>query len=100
MDRKNSQAIIKVAAELPLGNALDQIAVCGRNQADIHSDCLVAAQSLELLVLQHAQQFRLQFERDVAHFIQKQRPPVGQFQPADLLVDRASECPLLVPEQL
>jgi hypothetical protein len=58
-----------------------------------------APQPLELLVLQDAQQLRLQLQRNVTHLVQKQRALVGQFQPPYFLTDGPGECALLVPEQ-
>src|SRR5207244_10160029 len=59
-----------------------------------------AAQALELLLLQDAQQLGLQLRRDVADFIKEQRALVGQLETADLLRDGAGEGALLVAEQL
>ena len=43
------------------------------DEPNIHLMAPIAAESLKFLLLQNAQQFCLKFERDVAHFIQKQR---------------------------
>ena len=48
----------------------------------------------------HAQELRLQLERNVADFVQEQRPAVRQLEAADLLRDGAGKRPLLVTEQL
>ena len=49
---------------------------------------LRAAQALELLLLQDAQQLGLQRRRDVADLVEEQRAAVGQLEAADLLRDR------------
>ena len=59
-----------------------------------------AAQALELALLQHAQQLRLQLQRDLADLVEKHRAVVGQLEAADALRDRAGERAPLVPEQL
>ena len=46
---------------------------------------LRAAEPLELLLLQHAEQLGLQLQRDVADLVEEQRPLVGQLEAADLL---------------
>ena len=46
---------------------------------------LRAAQALELLLLQHAEQLGLQLRRDVADLVEEQRPLVRQLEAADLL---------------
>ena len=43
------------------------------DEPDVNLMSAVAAEPLKFLLLQNAQQFCLKFERDVAHFIQKQR---------------------------
>ena len=52
------------------------------------------------LLLQHAQQLRLQLERDVADLVEKQRAAVRQLEAADPLRDRAGERAALVAEEL
>ena len=71
----------------------------GCDQADINLVSAVAAESLEFLLLQDSQQFRLKFQRDVADFVQKERTLVRQFKASSLLRDRSGECSLFVSEQ-
>ena len=59
-----------------------------------------APQSLDLALLESAQQLRLQLERHVADLVEKQRALVRQLEPADLLREGARERPLLVAEPL
>ena len=72
----------------------------GRHQPHVHLDRLGAAQALELLFLQHAEQLGLQLRGDVADLVEEQRPLVRQLEAADLLADGAGEGALLVAEQL
>ena len=72
----------------------------GRHQPHVHLDRLRAAEALELLLLQHAQQLGLQLRGDVADLVEEQRPLVRQLEAADLLADGAGEGALLVAEQL
>ena len=58
-----------------------------------------AAQPLEFPLLQNAQEFRLQLQRDIADFIQKQRTLVCQLEPANLLSDRTGEGAALVAKK-
>src|SRR5258708_39084498 len=55
--------------------------------------------ALELTLLQHTQELGLQFERDLAYFIEKYRSSIGQFEAADALCDRASEGAFLVAKE-
>ena len=59
-----------------------------------------SAAALEGLLLQDAQQLRLQLERHIADFVEKQRALMRQFEPSNLLRQRARECALLVAEPL
>src|SRR3974390_962656 len=59
----------------------------------------VATESLELLFLQHAQQFRLKFQRNVAHLVEKQGAFVGELEPPRLLCNSARKCSFFVAEQ-
>ena len=61
---------------------------------------LLAADALELLLLQHAQQLELQRRRHVADLVEEQRALVGQLEAPELALDRAGERAPLVAEQL
>ena len=99
-DREHVEAIVEIAAELLVGDHLREIAVGRRHEPDVDADGAVAAQPLELLLLQHAQEFRLQLERNVADFVEEQRAAVRELEAADLLRDGARERAFLVSEQL
>src|SRR5690606_42005810 len=53
-----------------------------------------------VFLLQEAQQVRLQLQRQIADFIQKQRSPVGRLDASDLALVGAGERALLMAEQL
>ena len=76
------------------------VAVGGRETRTSTLMRLLAADALELALLQHAQQLRLQARRHVANLVEEQRALVGQLEAAELALDRAGERALLVPEQL
>ena len=61
---------------------------------------LRAAEPLELLLLEHAQELGLERRRDVADLVEEERAAVRQLEAADLLRDRPGEGALLVAEQL
>src|SRR6185437_12512171 len=58
------------------------------------------ADSLDLLCLDRAQQLGLRLWTEITDFIQKQRAAVGELEPADAAVGRASERAALVAEHL
>src|SRR6266436_3041802 len=98
-DGEDVQAIVQVTPKLTASYHLRQIPIGCSYQADIHFVGATTAQSLELLLLQHAQQLRLQLRRDVAYFVQKQRAFVSHFEAPDLLRDGSGEGALLMTEQ-
>src|ERR1043165_4827039 len=71
-----------------------------RDHPDVDPFGARAAQALELVLLEDAQQLRLQLERDVADLVEEKRSPVGQLEAADALRDGSRERPPLVTEQL
>ena len=77
-----------------------EVAVRRGDEADVDLDRLRTADPLELLLLQDAQQLRLELERDLADLVEEQRAAVGHLEAADLLGDGAGEGAPLVPEEL
>src|SRR5689334_598955 len=98
--RKDVEPVVQVGAKLVLVHHRLQVAVRGSHEADVRSDRAGAAHSLELLVLNGTQQFRLKFEWQLTDLIQKQRTLVRQLETPDLLRDRAREGALLMAEEL
>src|SRR5207244_5387672 len=77
-----------------------EVPVRGRHQSDVDSFGARAAETLELLLLEHPEQLRLQLERDVADLVEEDRPLVRQLEPPDPLRDRTREGAPLVAEEL
>src|SRR5580698_7804036 len=99
-DRKYFQSIIQVLAKCRLLYHGGQIAMGSGDYAYINFMSPVAAEPLKFLLLQNPQQFRLKFERDVAHFVQKERALVRQFKASHFLSDRPGKCSFFMTEQL
>src|SRR5258708_3981496 len=93
---ENIQTIIQVTAKLPASDHLREISIRCGHQSDIYFMSSTAAQSLELLFLQHTQQFRLQGRGDVTYLVQEQRAFVGHFEAPDLLSDGTGKSTLLM----
>ena len=98
LNRKYFQTIIEVFAKRPLFHHRGQIPMRCRYQAHVNLVRTVAAKSLEFLLLQNAQQFRLKFQRYVSNLIKKKRAVIGEFEPPRFLGDRARKCSLFVAE--
>jgi hypothetical protein len=60
----------------------------------------VTAEPLEFLLLQDAQQFRLEFQRDITDLIQKKRTLIREFEAPRLLRDGTGKRPFFMAEQL
>src|SRR6185437_13583374 len=71
-----------------------------RDDAHVDLDCLVAANSLDLLRLPSAQQLGLRLHAALADLVDKQRSRTGQLELADAAFRGASERDLLVSEHL
>src|SRR4029077_7724349 len=99
LDGKDAQPVVQVAAKSTVRNHLGQIAVRGGYQAKIDAQGLRAAESLDFAFLEDAQEFGLEFQRNVAHFIQENGSFVGKFKATDGASDGAGKCALLVAEQ-
>src|SRR6266436_1029635 len=100
MHGKDIQAKEEIRSELLLAHHRFEIAVRRGNQTRIGSKRARTPQPLELPLLQHAEQFGLQFERNLSDLVQKDRAAIGHFETADALRDCSRECALLVSEQL
>jgi hypothetical protein len=79
-DGEDVQPIIQVTAKLPASYHLHEIPICCSYKPDIHFVRATAPYTLEFLLLQDAQQLRLQRRADVAYFVQKQRAFIGHFE--------------------
>ena len=99
-ERKHVEPVEQIAAEAPLPHFLVQIAVGGGDDAHVDVDRPRAAEPLDLAVLQHAQQLRLQLERQLADLVEEDRAAVGQLEAAGLRRVRAGEGAALAAEQL
>src|SRR5689334_22475138 len=63
-------------------------------------DGLHSPDALEFALLQYSQERDLRILRKFAHFVQENRPAVGQLETAQPAVRGSRECSLLVTEQL
>src|SRR5262245_29766611 len=95
---KNIEPIVEIRAQRPCPDLMLQVPVGGRDHSDVGAQAPRAADALELLLLQHAQQFRLRLERQLAYLVEEQRAPVRQLEAAAALLGGAGEGALLVAE--
>src|SRR5262245_3503766 len=90
-DREHTKTIKQIEPEAAFGDFPLQIAVGGRDHPDVDAARDIVAHALELAFLQHAQQLRLEIERDLSDLVEKQRTAIGELKAADAVADRAGE---------
>ena len=94
------QSVVQVFAEAALENFPLQIAVRGGHHLHVDVHGHRRADRRHFVLLQHAQQFRLELERHFADFIQKHDAAFGGAKHAQAAPGRAGKRALLVTEQL
>src|SRR5262245_10711397 len=98
-DRHDAQAVVEVAPELATLHCQLDVAIRGRDDAYVDLDRVRAANALELHLLQHAQQLRLEIDTHLGNLVEQQRAAAGALEGPGHLTDGARECALLMPEQ-
>ena len=99
LNRKNIEAIVEIAAKFAVGDEAREVAIGGGHDADVDGLRAIAAEAFELLLLQNAEKFRLEFERNVADLVEKERAVIGELEAADFLIDRAGKSAAFVAEE-
>ncbi len=99
-DMNGIDAIIQILPEPAFTHQLLQIHIGSANQADIDGLRLIAAHPYDAPVLNSTKQLRLQVQRNIADFIQEQRPAIGLLELANVVCMSIGECALHVAEQL
>ncbi|MCY1554335.1 hypothetical protein D9M68_909000 [compost metagenome] len=77
LQRIDREAVVEVGAKAPGRDLATQVAVGGRQHAHVHAQLPVTAGALQFAALQHAQQFGLYRQRQLAHLVQEQRAAIG-----------------------
>ena len=99
-DREHREPEEQIFAEPPRGNGGAQPAIGRRDEPDIDLHRRRAADPLEPLLLERAQNFGLQRQRQIADLVEKERSPVRHLELAGLPGHGAGERALLVAEEL
>ena len=81
-DRKDREAVVEILAERLRLDHRRQIAMRGRDDADVDAHRPLAADAHDLAVLDDAQQPHLRGQRQLADLVEEQRAAVGLFEPA------------------
>ena len=98
-DLQHAEAEVEVAAEAPLGHVAFQVAVGGGDHPHVDLDRLAAADALEGMPFQHAEELGLDAGAHLADLVEHERALVGGLELADLPLGGAGEGAALVAEQ-
>ena len=93
------EAEVKVFAERSVLVSRFKIAVGGGDHAHVDLNPLVAAHRTHFFFLQYAQQFGLQFQRQFADFVEKDRAAIGGLEQSLLRFQGSGECSLFIAEE-
>ena len=80
VDGHNRQAVEEILAKPPRTNFVFQIAIGGRDDSNIDLTCGVAADSLDLTLLNRPKQFGLNREGEGVDIVKKNRSSISQFE--------------------
>ena len=100
LHRDHVEAIEEILAERALGDHLREIGVGRGDDADVDLDGVRVADALELALLQHAQQLRLQRRAHRPDLVEEERPLVRLLEASLARPDRAGERAADVAEEL
>jgi len=91
VQRKNMQPVVEVSSKTVARHHRLQVAVGGGHEPGDGTDRAITADALEFLVLNGAEQLRLEFQRHFADLVEKQSSMMRQFEASDLLRHRSGE---------
>ena len=74
--------------------------MCRREDANVHPSRAILADAANLALLEDTQQLHLHRRREIADFVEQERPEVGRLEEPDAVLGRARERAADVPEQL
>ena len=89
--RVDLESVVEIGAKAAFGHLLLQIPVGGGDEAHIHPQRPIGADTLDLALLQGPQQLGLQAEGQFADLVQEQGATVGQLELAGPITDGTGE---------
>src|SRR3954468_15614540 len=94
------EAVIEILAEAAVGGHRVEVLMGCANDAGVDRDWLAPTNPLDHPLLEEAEELDLEGKRDVADFVEEQRPALGELDLAHVRLDRARERTALIAEQL
>ena len=92
--------MVQIGAKAPFHHLLAQIAVRRRQHPHIDPQAAVIADALNIAILQHAQQLRLQRQRQFANFIKEQGAVISHLKFTAAVADSPGKRPFHMAKQL
>src|SRR5580700_3179053 len=99
-NRKHIQAIVQVHPESSFRCHVLKMLIRRRDDPRIDSSGMRASEPFELLLLDRAEELGLQFDWQIADFVEKQRAAVGRLEAAHAGCHSAGKRASLIPEHL
>ncbi len=99
-DLEDLEPVVEVLAEAAVEDGGPQVTIGGGHDAHVRGQDAGAAEALELLLLQDAQELRLRGQAHFPDLVEEQHAARGALDLAGLRRARSRECALLVTEQL
>src|SRR5829696_2970356 len=97
--REDVEAVVEVLAEATLFDEVEEALVGGRDQADVDAHGFLAADRIDLTLLDGAQELDLRIERQLADLVEKESAAARLDEFAEMPLGGPREGALLVPEQ-
>ncbi len=88
-EARDVQAVVEVLAEALLGDRGEELLVRRRDDAHVDLDRLVLADAADLVLLDRAEELRLEGERRLRDLVEEERAAVGLLEEALARRDRA-----------
>ena len=98
MNRDHVQPVVQIGAKAAPLDIILEIAIGGRDDADVHRNRLRATHGDRFALLQHTEQLHLRRGRHLADLVQKERAAPCRGEQALLVAHRAGERPLYMAE--
>src|SRR5271168_5046452 len=99
-NREDVQPIVEIGTELALLDHRFQILIGGGNDAHIHAHRASSSESFELLLLEDAEQFGLEFKWQVADFVEQEGTAIRVLKASRSLAHGSGERTSFMPEKL
>src|SRR5579883_2044435 len=92
--------MIEIIAKVAAGYLLGKDLLGSSDHSNIYGNWLVGTDWPNLLVFQHSEQLGLRRQPHIADLIEEERPLIGQFNPAFLILHSSSKRPFHIAKEL